>query len=456
MPRIQTLLVAALVVPLLFSMRVPCATALGSVTSLSGTATSGDMSGTAEQDLQRKRKIFKDSVVKLWQDYKLNGAYFGWVSAYGNDATKWPARIKQELVRRDRQKNSASYVERETVPQNPDDDDVEIAAADVRKDVVWGVVAPALAEIGDLVTLVGEGPKELGVDLVKAVLQAEAVNENVTQENAQALIQKYAPDFGKLSFDKKLEVIASLVAKFSADIAAEVQQLKPPKVGGQAASGGSSANIAFDAATGLLTISGDTITSVDATGADTAVGANVTFPQFSLLGTTPWSGQDLVFTAADAPSGAIERDTGNVQFLTEIPSLVYVPQENVFAGVLAYGLDVFGNSPFLDQLGSAWQDGPALFPTISIRPFDDFLSLTNQFQASASSAFVNLIAVSQVPEPPMLILLVSTLAILLGIRANATRVVNRAENHRASVHCQRTASMSSDVRSTRVPSEGPS
>lgn len=342
---------------------------------------------------------------------------------------KWPAAIKQELVRRDRQKNSASYVERETVPQNPDDDDVEIAAADVKKDVVWGVIAPALTEVGDLVTLVGEGPKELGVALVKAVLQAEAVNENVTQDNAQALIQKYAPDFGKLSFDKKLEVIGSLIAMFSADIAAELQQLKPPRIGGQAGSGGSSANIAFDATTGLLTISGDTITNVDASNVNAAVGANVTIPQYSLIGTTPWSGGDLVFTAADTPSGTIEREpAGSVQFLTEIPAIVYVPQENLFAGVLAYGIDVFGNSPFLDRLGSAWQEGPALFPTITLRPLDDFLSLTNGFQASASSRFENLIAVSEVPEPPVPILVVSALAILLCIRANATRAVDRARD----------------------------
>jgi hypothetical protein len=204
-------------------------------------------------------------------------------------------------------------------------------------------------------------------------------------------------------------------------------QVQTPR--GTQAGSRSDRTINFDAATGRLTFTNDSIVGLLGPDgsllaqADAILGANVVFPDFSLAGTTA-GGNPIFLPEGDA---LLQVTSGGTAVLTtEIPYLTYI--ENAFRSV-AYDLSdsLFdAGSSFLSDLQASFisslgSGDPFLFG-IRIYPDAEFAALTQNFTVSAATGFLNAIGPLQaIAEPSMLVLVGWGLLVLLIQIAPANR-----------------------------------
>ena len=176
--------------------------------------------------------------------------------------------------------------------------------------------------------------------------------------------------------------------------------LNPPKdkkdgtKKGPEAKSRSKKSIAFDAATGLLTIDNDFIIEVVPTGPgfvpdpnDPVLGSELVFPEFSLGNKT--ADGHVFFIANGADPKLIIDDGGTVLMSADLNYMVYNPDENRFFGLAGYFDEAApGTSVYIDGLVDALINSPNLWG-VELDPDADFYAATSDFTASASSAFSN-------------------------------------------------------------------
>jgi hypothetical protein len=201
-----------------------------------------------------------------------------------------------------------------------------------------------------------------------------------------------------------------------------------------------SGGISYDASTGLLSISGDTITGTPDP-SDPLLGASVNFSQYQFEGFTS-DGTLAIFwpTADNGPLTVTEG--GNVLEQSDLPVLYYDVADNLFYGA---PLDVTlagvpSTSPFYDPslasiaspylasiedvLDPASPDyDPLAYLYETISPDGDFDTLTNGFSTSAGTDAADAEFVADVPEPSAVAIFAAALTGLLLRRGRRPRLM---------------------------------
>lgn len=380
----------------------------------------------ARAEIQEKKRILRESIVKLQEDYRLKADYLGWITKNG-PVTTWPADLyplQEELYRRWSQRNASFYMTKEKAPHlpPPGSEDRQSQLNQIKdtilNEVAWTTVGPALTALGGLVALVpaAGNPVGLGIDLVKMIGEAVGEHTIVTKDNAKELLEKYQPKVGNLSPAAIKQLLSDLYWKQSAEIMTELRTLNATSQSSQATSGRPTVDlVSFDATSGSLTFSSDFITGVGASTVDGMVGANVVLPQFKYMGVTTWGQPIMAFAALDSAAEIVKSGDSPVQVFTEVPTLLFFPDENLFAGIMPYFVNVFDTTGLAAQLSQAWDSSDPLFPFISITPDINFWEGTKGLTQNATSGFQNnLLAIGyRVAEPSVLLLMGAAIGAML-------------------------------------------
>lgn len=393
--------------------------------------------GNGRAEIEQKKRILLNSIVKLRQDYDLKADYFAWVTRYGPVKTWKSPTLQEELYRRWQQSQSSLYLPKEKAmhlaePGSEErDSQLDTAHTSIIQGVIWQTIGPALVALGELVTIIPAAgdPVGLGVELVKLIGHAVGDNDDVTPGNAKQLLEKYQPKVGKLSPAQVRQLLSELYWKQAAEIVAELRQLNAAS---QSAIGVSVSPplgvMEFDASEAKLTFSDDFITSVGGSLADGLVGANIKLPQFQYMGPTTWGYPHHAFAALDYASEIVRAGEPGVDLLTEFPALLYFPELNRFAAVMPYLVNIFNTHGLAEELARGLESSAALFPFLAITPNTDFWRATEGFSQSSSAGFENQLFLIgfQVPEPGAMFLMSVALVALLqssSIRSRNGRTV---------------------------------
>lgn len=165
----------------------------------------------------------------------------------------------------------------------------------------------------------------------------------------------------------------------------------------------SAASLAFDGATGLLTVTGDLIVGIDPRSsgfvidpADPVLGAELRLPAFVLAGRL-LDGSFFFSWAPGAGATALVVGTQPL-FGVLIDYLLYAPDDNLLFG-LGTSFEASSDSAFVRRLVLELTAGePALFG-IEISPDSRLDLATADFTASASMAMTNSLGARDIPEP---------------------------------------------------------
>lgn len=369
-----------------------------------------------QKELQDKKRLLNETIVKMQEDIRLPEAINAWETMFGNNKYQWPTAIKQELYRRLQQKRSTEYKTNEKAGV-VDDQGLAIELSLYNAQITWGLLAPALVGIGEIISIVPEAgdPVGLGIELVKLIGAKVGENDNVTEGNAKELLKKYEPKVGNLNKQQLLQLLADLKSRLNAEISAEIRQLQPPNQGPAARSASPSLGlVSFDASSGELSFSDDFIISVDGSLGDGIVGANVELPTFKFMGTTTWGYPYPFFAALESSSDIVKSGDPPVQLLTDVPALLFFPGQNVFTGVMPYFVNAFDTPGFAAGIVQGWESSAPLFPFISITPNIDFWDATNGFNQTSSSGYQNQLFLIgyRLPEPGVVFVFGSALGAL--------------------------------------------
>jgi hypothetical protein len=180
-------------------------------------------------------------------------------------------------------------------------------------------------------------------------------------------------------------------------------------------------SLLFDAATGILSLTGDVIVNIDPlqsgfvpSASDPIFGASVILGDFRYLGA--W-GPDSVFFGP-VTDGAFAISEGEL-LQANVDYLLYDRGDNALYGVVAKFSGDTGKSPFLDHLFAGLSGDDEALMYLSLFPAADLALLTADFTSSGATAMNNSIGAGKVetnliPEPSTAYLLAAALA-LLGV-----------------------------------------
>jgi hypothetical protein len=166
----------------------------------------------------------------------------------------------------------------------------------------------------------------------------------------------------------------------------------------------------FDSLTGTLSITGSTVVDLPNSG-DPLLGADVTYPDFSLTGFNAAAGVYTFVNQNPAAKFIMSNATTTFQTST-LSSLDYSVSQNLFYGFLTDNNFDATASPFIDSVASALDfNGPLYDPLalydVEIMPDVNFLTLTQDFNSSGDTGATDLHYISDppVPEPSVLLLI---------------------------------------------------
>jgi len=167
----------------------------------------------------------------------------------------------------------------------------------------------------------------------------------------------------------------------------KVAIVEPPKGAkdGKKAETTSGKSLGFNSQTQVLSITGSTVVGLP-DNSDPLLGANVTYPQFTLAGFNA-EADDYVFVNQDLVNGLTLSNAKTVFETSEISALYYNVADNLFYGVLFHNTFDSGGSAFVDYLSDVLDPSASIYDQnavnyVEVLPDGNFDALTQGFQAS--------------------------------------------------------------------------
>lgn len=192
-------------------------------------------------------------------------------------------------------------------------------------------------------------------------------------------------------------------------IAAELKKWQ--KVSEKTAESRAEKTLHYQANTKILSITDDLIISVDGNLSDEIIGASFEFPDYTLEGQSGFGG--LIFTAEN-PLVKLSDTDKNILLISQMNTLFYLPDDNLFFGFFLDEIFFDNSSQFLNDLEVLLSDvNPALL-TISFTPDEDFFDLTAEFTVDGEIAVSNSFQASApIPAPSTLLLVLIGLSLFI-------------------------------------------
>lgn len=168
--------------------------------------------------------------------------------------------------------------------------------------------------------------------------------------------------------------------------------------------------LSFDTDLNLLSFNDDMFINISDNALDELVGASFLLPQFTLEGQTGFG--SYIFTSQNS-NAFIVGGSNNTFVTSTLQNLLYTPESNQLFGFFTDNMFTLNNSLFLDDMETLLHSSIPGLVTIALSPDLNLFSLTNGFTEDGKVPFSTSFHFSiQVPEPPILLMLLTTIALM--------------------------------------------